>query len=169
MSQIYSTASEVIVWPGHPTEGSHFMLRCMKMATVAQDDIPRFICSVTKFCQRPWFERTWVVQEVVLSRNEPQLFCGLSSFSWYQLCEPLAILYQRFFQRERVSGDDHFPSVYKDSLDDFDAWKLLFSYDDHHKVLEEKTAALNDFFDAVDAVRRVRGMRDSGPFGSFPS
>jgi len=34
---------------------------------------------------RPWFKRLWVLQEVVLSREDPSVVCGLEDCSWYVL------------------------------------------------------------------------------------
>ncbi|KAF1988971.1 HET-domain-containing protein, partial [Aulographum hederae CBS 113979] len=82
MGKIYASACEVLVWLGLPTDSSDFMLYCMDRGTVMHADIPRFLCSVADFCHRPWFDRTWTVQEVVLSRREPQLLCGPRSIHW---------------------------------------------------------------------------------------
>lgn len=132
-------------------------------------DIPRFLCSVAEFCHRPWFERTWTVQEVVLSRHEPQLFCGPRTFSWSQFGQHLDTLYQRFSQRVPVSEDDLFPSVYAKSIADLDTWQPFLGETNSRRADQRMQEALKFLLDGIMGFSKLRGMREEDPSACFPT
>ncbi|KAF2240630.1 HET-domain-containing protein [Trematosphaeria pertusa] len=169
MSRIYASAYEVLVWLGLPTDSSNFMFHCMSRGMVMHADIPRLLCSIAEFCHRHWFERTWTVQEVVLSRYEPRLFCGRRSVSWSQFGQHLDTLYQRFSQRVPVSEDGLFPSVYAKSIDDLDTWKLFLGDTNSRSTDQRMREALKFFLDGTMGFSKIRAMRAEGPSASFPT
>jgi hypothetical protein len=169
MGRIYSSANDVLVWLGLPTDSSDFMFDCMDRGMVIQADIPRLLCSFAEFCQRNWFERTWTVQEVVLSRYEPLLYCGQRSVSWSQFGQHLNTLYQRFSQNVPVSEDDLYPSVYAKSINDLDTWKLFLGNTNSRSTDQRMREALKIFLDGTMGFSRIRAMRVEGPSASFPT
>jgi hypothetical protein len=84
MSKIYSRAQSVAVWLGNAADDSDFIMKCL-----GQDIVPkstRFHDGVYKLLLRPWFGRSWVLQEFVLNTNEPRFFAGRSpSVPWSTL------------------------------------------------------------------------------------
>jgi hypothetical protein len=169
MGQIYSSAHEVIVWLGLPTQTSDFMLDCMSRGIVAHADIPKFLCSIAEFCQRPWFERTWTVQEVVLSRSEPRLVCGHASFPWSAFCRQLDTLYQRFSQLYAVSEDGLYPTVYMKSINDLDTWKSYLGEENSRRADEKMSYWINSLLDGIRATTMVKSMRLQGSSATFPT
>ena len=81
MGEVYEKASRTIVWLGEPDETTFdtliFMRSVMKysesnedMETIGKDHLhPQQWKDVRRYLQRPWFERLWVLQEVLLSHN----------------------------------------------------------------------------------------------------
>lgn len=81
MGQIYRNASRTIVWLGPPEENTLQTLAFMKAVIIfaeEHDDIaaigkehhfPQEWEAVRRYMRRAWFNRLWVMQEVVLSEN----------------------------------------------------------------------------------------------------
>lgn len=94
MKAIYSKATAVQVWLGSPTTGSHDAITILKQMgqglpvpdirlrgrLIADDDLR----SVTELMVRPWWNRTWVQQELLLAKRAVA-HCGLSSLEWCQM------------------------------------------------------------------------------------
>ncbi|MCJ1388736.1 hypothetical protein MMC18_001585 [Xylographa bjoerkii] len=91
MKAIYSNADAVQVWLGSPTTGSDnamALLREMGHGLPLQqirlegrliDDID--LHSTIELMTRPWWDRTWVQQELILAKRAV-FSCGFSSFEW---------------------------------------------------------------------------------------
>lgn len=82
MTRIYSNASIVIVWVGLGTESSEFMFQCIHDSDVPSGEGNRLVDARTEFLERPWFERVWTFQELVLAKNDPLLCCGSTRLMW---------------------------------------------------------------------------------------
>jgi hypothetical protein len=74
MRQIYSWASEVLIWLGPAADDSDFVMDCL--CTGNELTTLRFHSAFIDFLMRPWFRRAWIIQELVLSRKEPLIHCG---------------------------------------------------------------------------------------------
>jgi hypothetical protein len=101
MHDVYSQAHNVIVWLGMPDGGSDLVLRPEKISKlnaalrllpnsniaqeIAAPDLPHFDDpiwkAIGKICDRDWFFRTWVVQEISLARSA-ELLCGTQQLGW---------------------------------------------------------------------------------------
>jgi Heterokaryon incompatibility protein (HET) len=79
MSRIYSSASRVVVWLGSPRDDSEFVMDCIHNRREDDFVTKRFILGIVALLERPWFTRTWIVQEYALSRRPPFVACGLHS------------------------------------------------------------------------------------------
>ncbi|KAM5353726.1 hypothetical protein ACJ41O_000376 [Fusarium nematophilum] len=93
MGSIYSQARKVVVWLGEQTEEVQEAFSLLKQAALRpsyerRDSDLRDISSdwfpVINLLRRPWFQRTWIIQEAVLAR-EPLLVCGLETLPWKTL------------------------------------------------------------------------------------
>lgn len=103
MGDIYMSASRVVIWLGNAGENSHLVFQHIARFRQHQDDVLSGRCrpidphgeshvnmplyagathaALQKLFQRPWFFRTWVIQEKVLSK-EAMVCCGPESASW---------------------------------------------------------------------------------------
>ena len=104
MSEIYSKAHSVTVWLGESGNGSDLIMNPGTVAALneklgdfpsytSSTDVIRFDLPATtdpiwqaigRLCERDWFYRTWVVQEVALARKVDVL-CGRQWLDWNSL------------------------------------------------------------------------------------
>jgi len=86
MGDIFSTANRVIAWIGAAAEDSDFVMRVMAQPNeeLALRSL-RFSFGFRALCERSWFRRVWIVQEVSLATREPLIVCGQSSVAWSDL------------------------------------------------------------------------------------
>ncbi|KAE8153767.1 heterokaryon incompatibility protein-domain-containing protein [Aspergillus avenaceus] len=94
MQMIYGYADRVVVWLGEAEDNSDEAIEHIRVA--AEDNSPTHIPSpmgearaklfdhnaCLKLLQRPWFERTWILQEVGLARNIA-IMCGSAKINGY--------------------------------------------------------------------------------------
>jgi hypothetical protein len=76
MGPIYAKAAKVIVWLGSATEGSRYVMRCLRRKIVRTKSVPYFIHHVQQLMERPWFHRVWTLQEIALASDDPVLMIG---------------------------------------------------------------------------------------------
>ena len=103
MSEVYGRAHSVIVWLGEAGAGSHLAMDPRAVATLstqlaafpdyAPDELLRrglpastdaVWQAIGRLCERDWFYRTWIVQEVALARNI-EVLCGRQWLGWSSL------------------------------------------------------------------------------------
>ncbi|KAJ4178898.1 hypothetical protein NW755_012828 [Fusarium falciforme] len=89
MGDIYKSARQVLVWLGKPANDSHLVFEYIQDET--NNTFPNFRKPPARYLQawkalvrRPWFFRTWVIQEVALSRKAI-IMCGENSAPWMDL------------------------------------------------------------------------------------
>lgn len=76
VGDIYQNARQVFIWLYEEADDSHLVFEQMHVAGHGSRDIDRRTSrAYKKLCNRPWFQRTWVLQEVALSR-EATVVCG---------------------------------------------------------------------------------------------
>lgn len=115
MADIYKRAEMVIAWLGVSADGSDLVFDWMNSISAEPDFEPEkvdieeafgidksviyyertspMIRALNKFVQRPYWSRTWVVQEIVSARNI-RIHCGPCYTSWEQLSNAVAVFYQ---------------------------------------------------------------------------
>ncbi|KAK8209870.1 heterokaryon incompatibility protein-domain-containing protein [Phyllosticta capitalensis] len=80
MGDIYRHAQCVLVWLGEHAEDSHYYFQKMGERALGEFDT-RANAAFDRLCQRPWFFRTWVIQEIVLSKCA-FIHCGPETVPW---------------------------------------------------------------------------------------
>lgn len=100
MGDIYMKASQVVIWLGQAGEDSHLVYQHIASNKQQRQDMksshafrshvdwaprhyyegPTFV-AFQRLCRRPWFFRTWVIQEKALSK-EAVVYCGSDSATW---------------------------------------------------------------------------------------
>ena len=125
MHQIYRRAIRTVVWLGDAADNSHQAFRSInlnphgdfaKYGSSDFDDIyATFPARTTlqNLMERPIWRRLWIMQEVVLSKEEPILYCGDESLSWSDLGRAVQVsavsapMFKQLFKtRERISKTD---------------------------------------------------------------
>ena len=108
MGEIFASANNVIAWLGAPTADSNMatdfivtLFHAMKKlssrnivittdslckSTACEHPSPKWL-ALRNFLRRPWFERLWIVQEIIMASGEMILLCGNSSITWDTLAE----------------------------------------------------------------------------------
>ena len=76
MSRIYHQATRVIVWLGAAEYESNKTLDIIVQQNVEAMQNREFATDFGRLLKRPWFRRTWIVQEFVLGKTLPQIVCG---------------------------------------------------------------------------------------------
>lgn len=101
MDEIYGQARNVVIWLGKPEDGSDLVMDSKKISELnktlqllpgpdtalnvtapelphAEDPIWK---AIGRLCDRDWFYRTWVIQEIALARKA-ELLCGTQRLDW---------------------------------------------------------------------------------------
>jgi ankyrin repeat protein len=81
MAKIYAKASEVLIWLGTEAHGSG---KAMEAINSGVDSIHQYESQVQSLFRRPYWDRLWVLQEVLMAQNILVL-CGNQSFTWKRL------------------------------------------------------------------------------------
>ena len=85
MSRIYHQAANVLVWLGAATIDSNETFDIIAHQDVEAMQSRKFATDFGRLLKRPWFRRTWIVQEFVLGRTFPQIVCGSRTISYGKL------------------------------------------------------------------------------------
>ncbi|XXH05371.1 hypothetical protein Hte_011797 [Hypoxylon texense] len=111
MPEIFKTAERVSVWTGQEADDSDHALELIRrMATSAEAEAPETAAnleesavwdSVNKFFKRPWFQRAWIAQELVLAR-QVIIMCGKESAQW----DDIYVAARKCFQNSQKSTTD---------------------------------------------------------------
>ncbi|KAM0191681.1 hypothetical protein ACHAPA_008297 [Fusarium lateritium] len=87
MGDIYKSARQVVVWLGEAADDSHLVFEHLKDDTI-EDSFPNYADPTEEkrhawnsLVKRPWFFRTWVIQEIALARRAI-VMCGDASTLW---------------------------------------------------------------------------------------
>ncbi|KAI0467146.1 hypothetical protein F4859DRAFT_526025 [Xylaria cf. heliscus] len=104
MPKIFQTAMQVAVWTGPEANGSNGAIRCLRrMARSAEAKYPQQLAileesavwdSINSFFKRPWFQRAWIAQELVLA-SQVIVMCGDKSAQWDDIYAAARICDQR--------------------------------------------------------------------------
>ncbi|KAF2821508.1 hypothetical protein CC86DRAFT_105448 [Ophiobolus disseminans] len=83
MSSIYSQGRRVNIWLGADEDDSGYVLDQVSGAQIEEMTRHRFLRGLDRLLQRPWFGRSWIIQELVLAPpNALVLRSGQRSCSW---------------------------------------------------------------------------------------
>lgn len=85
MRQIYSRAHTVIIWLGPAEEGDDWAIRNVHIHATDWEDPAwdqQAFDALARICNRPWFRRVWIVQELKLARSDPTIYLGRNIMSW---------------------------------------------------------------------------------------
>jgi hypothetical protein len=115
MKEIYTAAQSVLVWLGPHLDGSAelFQYLCSRLAAGASkleytqtsqrdsleeprghiDSMDPLYEPLMKLLHRPYWKRTWIIQEIVLTQNI-RIFCGDSSMPWEDFAPMVQLLHQ---------------------------------------------------------------------------
>jgi hypothetical protein len=87
MGRVYSTASLVLVWLGEAQGSSDFIIDRFKdlgegkeVAAIEKTALKILVFDCLK--NQAWWNRLWVVQEVVLAKSDPIIICGSRCVPW---------------------------------------------------------------------------------------
>lgn len=125
MRYVYNQAEQVVVWLGEAADESHLVFQHIKEWQASQEQparrtsrlrplampphMPWFegatLEAYEKLCQRPWFTRLWVVQEIVLSRRAIVL-CGQDEELFNRLIPGFSKYNDFHHPLNRISGTD---------------------------------------------------------------
>ncbi|KIL95627.1 hypothetical protein FAVG1_00364 [Fusarium avenaceum] len=92
MGDIYKSARQVVVWLGEAADDSHLVFEHLEDGTI-KDSFPNYPVPAEEkrrawncLVKRPWFFRTWVIQEIALARRAV-VMCGDNSTPWRNIDE----------------------------------------------------------------------------------
>ena len=114
---IFMKSSRVCVWLGDEDStsrrGMHFVRRCSSVndldGVIRGDRYEDSWNAVLSLMHRPWFSRTWVIQEIAVARKVT-IFCGSNSVTWneFEACISLlkmrSLLYPETYHIESLSA-----------------------------------------------------------------
>ncbi|KAI8722725.1 HET domain-containing protein [Fusarium sp. LHS14.1] len=96
MRDIYASAERVVIWIGEEGDGSDAVFDALpviagpdeQQGTESRDtkrlnlmrECSSFFISVVD--RRPWFSRTWILQELAMAKQDPLVVCGWKSAPW---------------------------------------------------------------------------------------
>jgi hypothetical protein len=96
MREIYASATQVTIWLGEADEDSDVALNALPMilnkdswledATVRSEirqHCANFFFGLSS--RRSWLSRVWILQELAMSKNDPDVVCGYKRVSWSTL------------------------------------------------------------------------------------
>lgn len=128
MGEIFASAKNVIAWLGVPTADSNIatsfvvtLFNAMKKlasrnAIITADSLcqntgcehpsPKWL-ALRSFLKRPWFERLWIVQEIIMASGEMILLCGNCSITWDTLAEVVVTIETNGLSRLILQNTDN--------------------------------------------------------------
>ena len=97
MGEIYSKASDVIIWLGEENYDSDLAMKFIPEISVqgldqlaGRQSTGESWKALARLMRRPWFTRRWIIQEVAFSQKA-ELWCGESVVSWMQFAEAVTL------------------------------------------------------------------------------
>jgi hypothetical protein len=117
MSSIYSLAHNVIIWLGPGSPGFDPVFDCVRTNTIPssfeeRDEGLWLVRCLTILCNNPWFGRVWILQEMLLSRDDPLIRVGSEVISWSILLGFVVAVVEQaqvFVTKAAADGDDTVP------------------------------------------------------------
>ncbi|XPS79688.1 hypothetical protein M3J09_011662 [Ascochyta lentis] len=87
MRDIYISAKKVVIWLGPGAKGFDAVFANLRESTIPDSFEDRekglqLIYSLTEICNRPWFSRVWILQELLLAQRDPDVQVGGDCVPW---------------------------------------------------------------------------------------
>ena len=84
MKDIYSQAERVVIYLGSERPGDADAVNCIQQDHVPESEEVAHILlnQIESICQRTWFGRVWVAQELALSQRDPKVYLGTLTLTW---------------------------------------------------------------------------------------
>ncbi|KAH7084661.1 heterokaryon incompatibility protein-domain-containing protein [Paraphoma chrysanthemicola] len=117
MGRIFSSARQVLIWLGQSSEASDYLFKCIRTYKFTNSDLQRLMYAVVELYDRPWFERTWTVQEFVLAKRTQLMVCGHQGSEWSRFVSFTHMLYTRISLQDPEKYPDPTPSMLEDIRD----------------------------------------------------
>lgn len=174
MRQIYERAQKVVIWLGIQSDESSLAFNFMKfissdrrkrsMKSEKLDGTTKYVGlqeeleAVRKLCQRPYWQRLWIVQEVVVSQ-EAELYCGKDHMPWDDFS-----VFQKCLEDGDIEldGDDRIQKSSAFNLDQYRVYNRT-DYSNLIELLEPFSSSL--CFEVRDKIYGLVGLaRDATDF-----
>jgi hypothetical protein len=128
MRYIFQIAGNAIIWLGKGDSSSDRAMKFLKTTSdryMETEDGPgepynltsrledmtfyNYMRDVVHLLQRPWWTRTWVVQEVAMSRDpyRTSILCGTEEISWYAMTMLCCVVFQTWVDKEYSLRDQY--------------------------------------------------------------
>ncbi|KAE9378667.1 HET-domain-containing protein, partial [Stipitochalara longipes BDJ] len=110
MRDIYSSASQVVVYVGEAGEGAAEAIKLIRLleeeidSTLPPPDSPDWD-HFQDFFRRPWFTRVWVLQEVAVATEDPIVVCGEHQLLWCTIDKVAQFYHRKGFVWSRAVKD----------------------------------------------------------------
>jgi hypothetical protein len=99
MGTIYAKARQTVVWLGSAADGSDLVMDGIAGGDVKDEDMLCFSHYMHKLMARPWWSRSWIIQEVALARAV-LIQCGMRTTSFFDFCMEFRRLKSRFVENK---------------------------------------------------------------------
>lgn len=97
MKDIFSSAERVLIYLGPEHPGDIDAVERIQHNEVpnSEEDAHVLLGRIESVCQRPWFGRVWVAQELALSQKDPNVYLGTMTIPWSRFYEYIVNLERR--------------------------------------------------------------------------
>lgn len=100
MGDVFSSAEQVIIWLDPERKNDQYAIEIIKRQHIPVEagEAALLMRVFKRICQRPWFSRLWVAQELALAKHTPVVRLGPRTVTWDDL--------YRFFEALNAHWDD---------------------------------------------------------------
>ncbi|KAI0385123.1 HET-domain-containing protein [Hypomontagnella monticulosa] len=138
MRDIYASADRVFIWLGEGDDESDAVFDTLPMLATRKhrqdDEQDKALVDAVRKCsgflsglmsQRPWFTRVWIIQELAMAKNDPQVMCGRKSVTWSVLMKASEFVSRKIFTeiglvKRKQQGKDGQNTSGNDPMGDID-------------------------------------------------
>jgi hypothetical protein len=143
MDGIYRKSARVLIWLGpddESFEAAAAFVECMRnnqhiepCPPTSDHSCPNGLSSLTAILNKPWWERTWTLQEILLAR-EADVLCGNQQIPWVHLVQALTNVEDHYYGKRCCH----------DKARCVECRKQYFSFREHVGGLSEQQQTLKD-------------------------
>ena len=179
MRNIYSQAMCVVTWLGQETEESGKAFQLLEkfndknshsveealafleaIRTTSDLFPPGSWIALYRFLDRPYWKRLWVIQEISTSHCTVQVFCGMQSIYWLELCRAIDLVTVEPGLIENVVSDD-----FEQAKAEYTFGSILSRLErmQHLKMLSHAEASGQDHPDLTSLLKASRFSEQKDP------